>query len=125
MFTGSEQKLSACKEAVEQGVAEGHGKRTPGRAGETSLGDSSRCVNAFRRALRGDPPAWADLMAAQFKAGAQIINTRPRRFDPAENKWLAGYVVALAALGLAFHNLQALWPRLLSVFQSVNHFVGC
>ena len=42
----------------------------------------SRRVDAFRRALRGDPPARVEPVRVQLKPQAQAVKARPRRYDP-------------------------------------------
>ena len=42
----------------------------------------SRRVDAFRRALRGDPPARVEPMKIHLKPQAQAVKARPRRYDP-------------------------------------------
>ena len=42
----------------------------------------SRRVDAFCRALRGDPPARVEPMRVQLKPQAQAVKARPRRSDP-------------------------------------------
>ena len=42
----------------------------------------SRRVDAFRRALRGDPPARVEPMRVHLKPQAQAVKARPRRYDP-------------------------------------------
>ena len=63
--------------------------------------------NAFRRALRGDPPARVEPMRVQPKPGASAVKTKPRRYDPMKTRWLASCVAALLAFGLVLRNLQA------------------
>ena len=46
----------------------------------------SRCVDAFRRALRGDPPARVEPMRVQLKPQAQAVKARPRRYDPVKTR---------------------------------------
>ena len=42
----------------------------------------SRRVDAFRRALRGDPPERVEPMRVHLKPQAQAVKARPRRYDP-------------------------------------------
>ena len=69
----------------------------------------SHRFNAFRRALRGDPPARVEPMRVQLKPGASVVKANPRRYDPVKTSWLASCVAALLAFGLVFRNLQAVW----------------
>ncbi|CAM9927206.1 unnamed protein product [Sphacelaria rigidula] len=41
-----------------------------------------RHVNAFRRALMGDPPARVEPMRVILKPGAAAMKVKPRRYDP-------------------------------------------
>ena len=61
--------------------------------------------NAFRRGVRrGDPPARVDR-----RAGARPVKARPRVYNPIKTAWLAACMASLAALGLVFLNMQAVW----------------
>ncbi|CAM9924409.1 unnamed protein product, partial [Sphacelaria rigidula] len=92
-------------------------------------------VNAFRRALRGDPPARVEPMRVTLKPGAAAVKAKPRRYDPVKSSWLASCMGALVAFGLVFRNLQAVWSspamagpkkdsfRLVSDYGAVNHQV--
>ena len=76
---------------------------------ERLRGILSRRFNAFRRALRGDPPARVEPMHVQLKPGASAVKAKPRRYDPVKTSWLASCVAALLAFGLVLRNLQAVW----------------
>ena len=92
----------------------------------------SRRVDAFRRALRGDPPARVEPMRVDLKPQAQAVKARPRRYDPVKTGWLASCIAALGAFGLLVRNIQAVWAspamvvpkrdtlRLVSDYQAVN-----
>ena len=92
----------------------------------------SRRVDAFRRALRGDPPARVEPMRVHLKPHAQAERARPRRYDPVKTGWLASCIVALGAFGLLVRNIQVVWAspamavpqrdtsRLVSDYQAVN-----
>ncbi|CAM9930082.1 unnamed protein product, partial [Sphacelaria rigidula] len=67
---------------------------------ERSRGILYRHVNAFRRALRGDPPARVEPMRVTLKPGAAAVKANPRRYDPVKSSWLASCMVALVAFGL-------------------------
>ena len=49
----------------------------------------SRRVDAFRRTLRGYPPARVERMRVHLKPQAQAEKARPRRYDPVKTGWLA------------------------------------
>ena len=70
-----------------------------------------RRIDAFRRALRGDPPARVEPMRVHLKPQAQVVKARPRRYDPVKTGWLASCIAALVAFGLLVRNIQAVWAR--------------
>ena len=92
----------------------------------------SRCVDALRRALRGDLPASVEPMRVHLKPEEQSVKARPRRYDPVKTGWLASCIAALVAFGLLVRNIQALSAspamavpkrdtfRLVSDYQAVN-----
>ena len=49
----------------------------------------SRRVDAFRRTLRGYPPARVERMRVHLKPQAQVVKARPRRYDPVKTGWIA------------------------------------
>ena len=65
----------------------------------------SRRVDAFRRALRGDPPARVEPMRVHLKPQAQAVKARPCRYDPVKTGWLASCIAALGAFGLLVRNI--------------------
>ena len=69
----------------------------------------SRRVDAFRHALRGDPPARVEPMRVQLKPQAQAVKARPRRYESVKTGWLASCIAALVAFGLLVRNIQAVW----------------
>ncbi|CAM9407026.1 unnamed protein product, partial [Sphacelaria rigidula] len=69
-------------------------------------------VNAFRRALRGNPPARVEPMHVQLRPGAPAVKTKPRRYDPVKSSWLVSRRAACLALGLVLRNLQVGWSSL-------------
>ena len=69
----------------------------------------SRRVDAFRRALRGDPPARVEPMRVHLKPQAQAVKARPRRYDPVKTGSLASGIAALGAFGSLVRNIQAVW----------------
>ncbi|CAN0493582.1 unnamed protein product, partial [Hapterophycus canaliculatus] len=91
-----------------------------------------RRVNAFRRALRGDPPARVEPMRVQWKPQVKAVKSKPRRYNPMKTGWLASCIAALVAFDLLVHNIQAVWAspamavpkrdtfRLVSDYQAVN-----
>ena len=62
-------------------------------------------VNAFRRALQGDPTACVEPKTVTYRLGAQVDEPRPRRYDPQKASWLAACMAAFVAFGLAKYNL--------------------
>ena len=66
--------------------------------------------NAFRRGLRrGDPPARVEPLRVTLKPGARPVKAQPRVYNPVKTTWLAACMASLAALGLVFRNMQAVW----------------
>ena len=65
--------------------------------------------NAFRRGLRGDPPACVELLTMTFKPEAKVAKARGRVSSSVKTAWLTTYIGTLVALGLAFRNMQAVW----------------
>ena len=86
-------------DAVAQGLSVSKAERLRG----------SRRFNAFRRALRGDPPARVEPVRVQLKPGASAVKAKPRRYDPVKTSRLASCVAAMLAFGLVFQTLQAVW----------------
>ena len=86
-------------DAVAQGLSVSKAERLRG----------SRRFNAFRRALRGDPPARVEPVRVQLKPGASAVKAKPRRYNPVKTNWLASCVAGLLAFRLVFRNLQAVW----------------
>ena len=92
----------------------------------------SRRVDAFRRELRGNPPARVEPMMVHLKPQAQAVKARPRRYDLVKTGWLASCIAALVAFGLIVRNVRAMWAspamavpkrdtfRLVSDYQAVN-----
>ena len=88
-------------DAVEQGLSVSKAERLRGVL--------RRHFNAFRRALRNDPPARVEPMRVTLKPAATAVKMKPRRYDPRKSSWLASCMAALLALGLVYRNLQAVW----------------
>ena len=66
--------------------------------------------NEFRRGLRrGYLPARVEPLRVALKAGARPFKARPRVYNPIKTAWLAACMASLAALGLVFLNMQAVW----------------
>ena len=81
MFMDLAEEKSARKVAVGESVTEAVGQDVIVSKAERLRGILSRCFNAFRRALRGDPPARVEPMRVQLKPGASV-KAKPRRYDP-------------------------------------------
>ncbi|CAN0429927.1 unnamed protein product, partial [Scytosiphon promiscuus] len=86
-----------------------------------------RRVNAFRRALRGDPPASVEPMRVQLKPQAHAVKAKPRRYNPVKTGWLASCIAALVAFCVlaVWANPAMATPRrdtsrLVSDYQTVN-----
>ena len=135
MFMDPAEEESARKVALEESVTDAVAQGLSVSKAERLRGILSRRFNAFRRALRGDPPARVEPMRVQLKPGASAVKAKPRRYDPVKTSWLASCVAALLAFGLVFRNLQAVWSspamavpkkdsfRLVSDYKAVNEQV--
>ena len=103
------EEESARKVALEESVTDAVAQGLSVSMAECLRGILCRRFNAFRRALRGDPPARVEPMHVQLKPGASAVKAKPRRYDPVKTSWWASCVAALLAFGLVFRNLQAVW----------------
>ena len=77
---------------------------------------------AFRRALCGDPPAQVEPMIARRKPGAGVVRARPRNFPPRKAEWLAEHFGQLEAVGMVFHNPQAVFSSVAMAVPKGNGF---
>ena len=109
MFMDPAEEESARTVALEESVTDAVAQGLSVSMAERLRGILCRRFNAFRRALRGNPPARVDPMRVQLKPGASAVKAKPRRYDPVKASWLASCVAALLAFGLVFRNLQAVW----------------
>ena len=135
MFMDPAEEESARKVALEESVTEAVGNGLSLSKAERLRDILHRRENAFRRALRGDPPARVEPMRVQLKPGATTVKAKPRRYDPGKSSWLASCMAALMAFGLVFINVQAVWSspamavpkgdsfRLVSDYKAVNEQV--
>ncbi|CAM9802748.1 unnamed protein product, partial [Sphacelaria rigidula] len=98
-------RMAALEESVIDAVANGLNVSKV----ECLRGILCRHVNAFRRALMGDPPARVEPMRVTLKPGAAAVRAKAKRYDPVKSSWLASCMGALVAFGLVFRNLQAVW----------------
>ncbi|CAM9853182.1 unnamed protein product, partial [Sphacelaria rigidula] len=103
------EEESARKVALEESATGAVAKGLSVPKAERLRGILHRRVNAFRRALRGDPPLRVEPMRVQPKPGASAVKTNPRRYDPVKSSCLALCMTALLALGLLLRNMQAEW----------------
>eukprot|EP00903_Cladosiphon_okamuranus_P015275 g14116.t1 len=98
--------------------------------------NGGRHWEAFRRALRGDPPADVPPMEVRQVPGSRAVKARPREYNPEKTMWLTSCLATLVALGMLFLNPQAVWAsavmalpksggtyRLVSDFRAVNKVV--
>ena len=120
---------STRKVALEESVTDVVAQGLSVSKAERLRGVLHRHFNAFRRALRDDPPARVEPMKVTLKPEATAVKVKPRRYDPRKSSWLASCMGALLALGLVYRNLQAVWsspamavPKtdLVSDYASVN-----
>ena len=109
MFMEPAQEESARKVALEKGVADAVAAGLSVSKAERLREILARRCNAFRRALRGDPPARVEPMRVQLKPRATAVKAKPRVYDPVKSHWLGACMTALLAFGLVFRNLQAVW----------------
>ncbi|CAM9884366.1 unnamed protein product, partial [Sphacelaria rigidula] len=100
---------SARKVALEESVTDAGAKNLSVSKAERLRGKLHCRVNAFRRALRGDPPARVEPMRVQPDPGASTVKTKPRRYDPVKPSLLTLCMAALLALGLVLQNLEVEW----------------
>ena len=135
---GPEMHMTPEEELVERRVALDRAVQAAADNGMSETGVSKlrevvgRHENAFRRALRGDPPARVEPLRVRFKPGARAVKASPRVYSPVKTAWLAGCMAALVALGLVYRSLQAVWAsaamatpkkggyRLVSDYRAVN-----
>ena len=99
------KRAVALAKAVETAAANGLSA-----GGEARLREIlDRHWNAFRRGLRGDPPARVEPLTVTFKPETKVVKARGRVYSPTKTARLARCIVSLVALGLVFRNLQAVW----------------
>ena len=132
MFLDPVDEECARKVALEESVIDAVAQGLGVSRAERLRGVLHRHFNAFRRALRDDPPARVETMRVKLKPGATAIKMKPRRYDPRKSSWLASCMGAFLALGLVYRNLQAVWSspamavpkkdtfRLVSDYAAVN-----
>ena len=101
------EEESARRDALEERVTDAVAQGLSVSKAERLRGIFSRRFNAFRRALRGDPPPRVEPMRVQVKPRVSPVKAKPRRYDPVKPRWLASCVAALLAFGLVLRNLQA------------------
>ena len=81
MFMDPAEEESARKVALEESVTDAVAQGLSVSKAERLRGILSRRFNAFRRALRGDPPVHVEPMRVQLKPGASAVKAKPRRQD--------------------------------------------
>ncbi|CAN0420185.1 unnamed protein product, partial [Scytosiphon promiscuus] len=87
------ERERALEDSVEEAVQNGLSADGAGRLRDI-LG---RRVNAFRQALRGDPPARVEPLREQPKPQAQAVKAKPRRYNSVITGWVASCIAALVA----------------------------
>ncbi|CAM9934087.1 unnamed protein product, partial [Sphacelaria rigidula] len=81
---GPEMDMTPEEELAERRVALDHAVQAAADKGMSASGVDKlrevvgRRVNAFRRALRGDPPARVEPLKVRFKPGARAVKASPR-----------------------------------------------
>ncbi|CAM9627217.1 unnamed protein product, partial [Sphacelaria rigidula] len=109
IFIDPGDEESARKVALKESVTDAGAKNLSVSKADCLRGILHCRVNAFRRAMRGDPPARVEPMRVQPKPGAFAVKMKPRRYDPVKPSWLGLCMASLLALGLVLRNLQAGW----------------
>ena len=105
-----EEELRARSEALEAAVLASAAAGLDKSHVERLRDVIGRRSNAFRCVLRrSDPPASVEPLRVTLKTGARPIKARSRVYNPVKTAWLAACMASLAALGLLFSNLQAVW----------------
>ena len=133
---GPEEELRARSEALEEAVLASAAAGLDESHVERFRAVIGRRWNAFRRGLcRGDPLARVEPLRVTLKPGARPVKAQPRIYNPVKTAWLAACMASLAALGLVFLNMQAVWAsevkatpkkggfRLVSDFRAANQRV--
>ena len=133
---GRTEELWARSEALEAAVLASAAAGLDESHVERLCDVSGRRWNAFRRGLRrGDPPARVEPLRVTLKPGAWPVKARRRVYNPVKTAWLAACMASLAALGLVFLTMQAVWAsaamttpkkggfRLVSDFRAANQRV--
>eukprot|EP00903_Cladosiphon_okamuranus_P017345 g15980.t1 len=135
MVMSPAQEERGRKEALDAAVASAASAGLSDQGVSRLGGIVQRHWNAFRRALRGDPPADVEPMRVVRKPGTHSVKARPRTYSPAKTAWLTTCLATLVAMGLLFLNKQAVWAsavmatpknkgyRMVGDFRSVNKVV--
>ena len=97
MFMEPTEEESARMVALEGSVTDAVANSLSDSKAERLRGILHRHVNAFRRALREDPPACVEPMRVTLKPWAVAVKAIPRRYDPVESSWLASCIGVLVA----------------------------
>ena len=131
-----EEELRARSEALEEAVLASAAAGLDESRVKRLRNVIGRRWSAFRRGLlRGDPPARVEPLRATLKPSARPVKARPRVYNPVKTAWLAAFMDSLAALGLVFLSMQAVWAsaampapnkggvRLVSGFRAANQRV--
>ena len=102
----------AVNTVVANGLSVGSGAR---------LREISECYwNAFRRGLRGDPPAHVEPFTVT--PDAKVIRVRGHVYSLNKTAWLSLYIEILIALGLVFGNLQVVWASAVMAVPKVSDY---
>ena len=99
---GREEALAAAVESAASAGLSGQGR-------ERLESIIDRHWSAFRRALRGDPPARVEPMRTTLVQGARAVKARSRTYNPTKTLWLTLCLTTLVAMGMLFLNPQAAW----------------
>ena len=82
MFMDPAEEDSARKVALEESVTDAVAQGLSISKAERLRGILSPRFNAFRRSLRGGPPARVEPMRVQQKPGTSAVKAKPRAYDP-------------------------------------------
>ena len=82
MFMDPAEEDKARKVALEESVTDAVAQGLSFSKAKHLHGILSRRFNAFRRSLRGYPPARVEPMRVQRKPGPSAVKAKPRRYDP-------------------------------------------
>ena len=81
-------------------------------------------LDAFRRALLGDPPARVEPMTMRLQPGARAVRAKPLASPPATAAWLHGHLANLETAGMVFPNTRAIYASLFPNTRAIYASLG-